>query len=405
MDERDVSGTGGGSSGSGKPTVVLAHPSPDLYGSDRMLLESIRALIGGYRVVVTLPQDGPLCPLLREEGAEVVILPVPVLRKATLRRPLRLLAETLRALRPAIAFLRRERPALLYVNTVTIPVWLLAGRLAGIPMLGHVHEAEERVPGPFRLLLYLPMRPARVVVANSRATAEAIGAAVPRRRVCIILNGIEGPPEPIPPVSAEPPAEPHLVLVGRLSENKGSDVAIEAVRLLRAEGHKVRLTLVGSIYPGYEWYEARLRELAAQPGAEVEFAGFQPGPWRALAEADIALMPSRREPFGLVAVEAMMAGRPLVASAAQGLKEVVADGRTGVLVTPGDPAALADGVRRLLADWPAAVAMAERARQEANRRFAKDRYYRDLRQTVDGLASVAASSSTGPRPNGDQKQR
>ena len=53
----------------------------------------------------------------------------------------------------------------------------------------------------------------------------------------------------------------------------------------------------------------------------------------------------------------------------------------------------------------AAVAMAERARQEANRRFAKDRYYRDLRQTVDGLASVAASSSTGPRPNGDQKQR
>ena len=54
-------------------TVVLAHPSPDLYGSDRMLVESVRALVPARRVVVTLPADGPLSQVLRDAGAEIEI--------------------------------------------------------------------------------------------------------------------------------------------------------------------------------------------------------------------------------------------------------------------------------------------------------------------------------------------
>lgn len=380
-----------GTAGPGnRPVIMFAHPSPDLYGSDRMLLESIRALAadGRVRVVVTVPDDGPLCGLLRDEGAEVVVLPVPVLRKSAMKRPFGLAVAALGALRPMVRLLRRERPGLLYVNTITLPLWLLAGRLARLPVLCHAHEAEDRLPGPLSRLLYLPLRLAHVSVANSRATAAAMGWAVRRSRVRVILNGVDEPPAAIAPPAAEPPAEPHLVLVGRLSANKGGDVAIEAVRLLRQQGHKVRLTLVGAVYPGYEWFEAELRRLAAAPEVEgaVEFAGFRPGPWESFAAADIAVIPSRLDSFGMVAAEAMMACRPVVASAAQGLVEVVRDGETGVLVAPGDAAALAGGVRRLLEDWPGAVRMAERARRQAPGRFGRDRYHHELRQAVRRLS-------------------
>ncbi|TDD75390.1 glycosyltransferase family 1 protein, partial [Actinomadura rubrisoli] len=171
---------------------MLAHPSPDLYGSDRTFIESVRALAGRWRVVVTLPEDGPLSAVLRDAGAEIVVLPVPVLRKAYLT-PLglvRLMFAAARALPRARRLLRRERAAALYVSTVTLPFWLLAGRVARVPALCHVHEAEDGMPRPMRALLYLPLRLARAVVVNSGATAAAVGGSGART----IYNGVGGPP-------------------------------------------------------------------------------------------------------------------------------------------------------------------------------------------------------------------
>ncbi|WP_433333633.1 glycosyltransferase family 4 protein [Spirillospora sp. CA-294931] len=364
-----------------RSVVVLAHPSPDLYGSDRMLIESVRALVPERRVVVTLPSGGPLARALDDAGAEIVILPVPVLRKAYMS-PLglvRLAASATRALPRAVGLLRRHKAAALYVNTVTVPLWLVAGRLARVPSLCHVHEAEDGVPGPVRAALALPLRLAKVLVVNSRASAAALGR--PGERGVVIYNGVDGPGRFAGP-RAEIAGPARVVLVGRLSPRKGTDVAVRAVRLLRERGHDVSLTLVGSVFPGYEWYEAELRELADE---HVTFAGFRSRVWDSFAEADVAIVPSRVEPFGNVAVEAMLAGRPVVAAATQGLTEIVSDGDNGVLVPPDDPAALADGIARLLADWDGALAMADRGRDDAVRRFGQDRYHRELRETVRDL--------------------
>ena len=76
--------------GSGEPLLLVAHPSPDLYGSDRQLLETVTAAVeGGWRVRVFLPSSGPLVPLLEQAGASVEVSAFPVLRK-TLLRPTRL---------------------------------------------------------------------------------------------------------------------------------------------------------------------------------------------------------------------------------------------------------------------------------------------------------------------------
>ncbi|MCZ2830221.1 glycosyltransferase family 4 protein [Modestobacter sp. VKM Ac-2986] len=373
-------------------TVLVAHPSADLYGSDLQLVESVSGLTAaGWEVVVALPGEGPLRARLEAAGATVELLPVPVLRKSLLRPAglLGLVVDTSRALPVMVRRLRALDPAVVYVNTVTVPLWLVAARLAGRPALCHVHEAEDDAPRLVGVLLNAPLLLARTVVVNSNAAAATLLRAVPalRRRTEVVHNGVAGPPEPLPPLAA-PTGPRRVVLVGRLAPRKGTDVALEAAALLRAQGRDVVLQLCGTVFPGYEWFEQQLRDRAARPdlAGAVEFAGYTSPTWPALAQADVVLVPSRAEPFGNTAVEAQLAGRPVVVSAVQGLREIVTDGETGLLVTPGDPADLARAVGTVLDDAGLAGSLATAGRGSALRRFSRQRYQDTVTAVVERTA-------------------
>jgi len=92
------------------------------------------------------------------------------------------------------------------------------------------------------------------------------------------------------------------------------------------------------------------------------------------------------EPFGNAAVEAMLAGRPVVASRAQGLREIVRPGENGELSEPGDAESLADAIGRIVDDWPAAVRRAQAARVEAIERYAPEQYRKHM---VEALNQVS----------------
>ncbi|MCK9899962.1 glycosyl transferase family 1 [Parafrankia colletiae] len=391
-------------------TVLFAHASAELYGADRMLLDSVRAVIAtGGRAVVVLPGDGPLRPLLTRAGAEVRAIDIPVLRKHYLRpdRALGLAARMAVAVGRLTGVIRRIRPDAVYVNTLTIPSWLVAARLCRVPCLVHVHEAERtgRLVG---VVLTAPLLLARIVVVNSAAAAHILAHHVPALagRTRLVHNGVAGPAGPVRALPPDRPGRPdrlggpggpggsgspgrpcRLLVVGRLSPRKGTDVAINAALRLRDAGRDVRLDLVGSTFDGYEWYERELRRLADAPGlaGHVHFHGFQPDTGPFLDAADIVLVPSRVEPFGNVAVEALLAGRPLVASATQGLLEIVAAERTGLLVPPDDPVALATAVGRLLDDWPLATRLAAAGHADAADRFSTEQYHARISRLVDGL--------------------
>jgi glycosyltransferase involved in cell wall biosynthesis len=165
---------------------------------------------------------------------------------------------------------------------------------------------------------------ARIVVCASgalAADARALGA----RDIRVIPS-----PVAIPESIGEPEVPPHALYVGRLSEEKGVRELAEAARGLP-------LVVVG---------DGPLRSLF--PGA----VGFVPprelGPW--YERAAVVVVPSRREGYGMVAREAMAHARPVVATAVGGLVDAVEDGVTGLLVPPGDPAALRKAIGRLLAD-------------------------------------------------------
>lgn len=355
--------------------ALVANPSTDLYGADRMALETVAALReNGVDVVVTVPVSGPLVPKLEELGARVVVRSVPVLRRGYLSPLgiLRILWETLVALPACVRLARRSD--VVYVNTVTIPLWILAGRLARRPVVAHVHELEAGAGRLIRAGLVKPLRLARQVIANSAATKEFLaGAGCPSR---LIYNGVASQPRPIAAVAGTAPEPVRLGYVGRISHRKGTDVAIDAVALLAERGIPVRLQIAGSVFPGNEAFEAELRDRVR--GLDVTFTGFTNDVWAAYERADIVLVPSRLEPFGLVAVEAQLAGRPVISSDTEGLVEAVADGETGLAVTAGDPAALADGVVRLLKDWPLAVEFARRGGERAIAMFSPAGYRRAI---------------------------
>src|SRR4051794_14865165 len=127
--------------GAAPGTVLVVHPGAELYGADRMVLESVEGLVaGGSRVVVSIPVAGPLTQLLEASGAELRPCETPVLRKAFLgpRGLVALTGIALRSIGPGLRLLREIRPDVVYVSTLTVPLWIVLARLMRIPVVAHV---------------------------------------------------------------------------------------------------------------------------------------------------------------------------------------------------------------------------------------------------------------------------
>lgn len=384
-------------------TILVAHPSADLYGSDRVLLESVSALVGsGARVVVAVPGQGPLCAELFRRGATVVDCPTPVLRKSALspRGLVGLSAQTGRGVVAARKVLAEVDPDLVLVNTLTIPLWLPLARARKVPTLCHVHEAEQSLPALVRRGLTAPLLLATHLVTNSRFSLGVLTGAWDRlgERTAVVHNGVPGPERVTLPRTELGEDPVNLLFVGRLSPRKGPQVALAALAHLKDMGHPAHLRLLGAVFPGYEWFEEELRaQVRAEGlGEHVEFLGFDPDIWGHMDAADIILVPSTvDEPFGNTAVEAMLAQRPLVVSATSGLKEAASGYAAVRRVPPGDVAALARAVVDLVRDWRNVVTEVEDDRELALARHAPELYRRRFVEEVEQLLPVGTVSGTG----------
>jgi glycosyltransferase involved in cell wall biosynthesis len=371
----------------------VANPSADVYGSDRMMVEAVRGLVAhGWEVVVTASVDGPLRHLVEGAGARFVVCPSPVVRKSHLspRGLVQLAATVLHGVTPMSRLVRELRPDVVYVNTMSIPMWLVLAAVMRVPSVNHVHEAETSVSAVARWGLQLPTRLAGRLVFNSETSKAAVNVGRGRaaRRARVVYNGVAGPPE-VPSGRADIDA-PRLVYLGRLSPRKGVDLAVDAVAELARRGVSATLRVVGDTFPGYEWYEQDLQRQVEANGltSAVSFAGFMPSVWPALSEADILVVPSRaEESFGNVVVEAALAARPVVASDHSGLREAMAGVAVAVPVPADDASAIADAVERLRTDWAASRRRAVEGVERTAREFAPARFQRELNEVLTGLVA------------------
>jgi len=170
---------------------------------------------------------------------------------------------------------------------------------------------------------------------------------------------------PAPP----PPASQVVGFVGRLVDQKGCEYLVRAAPRVVAAHRNARFVIVGE-GPELKRLQSIARELGV--ASAVEFAGYDPAPARRMRSMTILAVPSLYESLGMVALEAMACGVAVVASAVGGLTEAVDDGRTGLLVPPRNPDALATALVRLLDAPDIASQMGSAGRQLALRKFSPE---------------------------------
>ena len=350
---------------------------------------------------VLLFEDGPFRARVEELGIHVEVVKSSALkevrRESSWGASLTILP-TLWRLRSQLVRLARNFDVL-YANSQKAFLAAAISKGGGQPLVWHLRDiltAEHFSPMMRRLAVGMGNRFATVVIANSHATAEAfVEAGGSAAKVKVVHDGVS--PLPFDLVGSDTVeqlrtemgvgGETLVGLFGRLSPWKGQHIFLEAVSQLP----EVHAALIGDALFGESEYVARLRTRANLPdlAGRVHFLGFRDNVPALMKSVDIIVHTSTApEPFGLVIVEGMLARKPVVATDAGGAKEIVQDGFTGLLVPPGDTAALRSALERLVRDAELRTQLSDYGRRRAESVFSTDAL---VRGTSDVLRNVVAS--------------
>lgn len=301
-----------------------------------------------------------------------------------------------------VAQVRRHRPDLLHSHLVHGDVYGTAvARVTGVPLVSSVHgcPAFLRRP-PLRAVGRAVARNAAHRIAISTAVAsflDELGLALPGR-LTVIPYGIdqarwapqEGEVEAARRSYGVGPDEVVVGVASRLIAHKGHDVLVDAMALVRAEHPHARLMVAGT-GPLEAALVAQARD---RLGDGARFLGFVDDVRTFMLACDVIAFPTAPEfgeGFGLAALEAMAAARPVVGTPFGAIADLVVDGECGLIVPPNDPPALARALASLVADGSRRAAMGEAATARAATRFS-------LEAMVDATAEVyreVAPSRTG----------
>lgn len=368
-----------------------------LHGGGRALIETLRGLDPDrvHPVVCILRRATPLGRQLQAEG-----LPLEFLGDAPFN-PLTL-----------VRLVRRIRAHRIDVMHLTdfgaCTFGRLAGVLTGVPAIVqiishhsvHTHRGYPRyVEWAYRALARFTARALAISESVRRFALEKMGFTPQQLEVLYyplprhsFATGERTAPSTLREHHGIEPGDAVVGAVTRFFPVKGMRYLIAAFATLLREAPRSRLVLVGT---GPE--EAALRAQCAELGVadRVVFAGFQRNVEDYVRLFDVAVVPSLEEGFGLVAVESMALGTPVVASRIDGLQEVITHGVSGWLVPPADPDALRDAVLQLLRDAPLRQRLADGGRTAAQR-FSLDRYVGRLTELYEELAASRGTRARRP---------
>jgi glycosyltransferase involved in cell wall biosynthesis len=366
-----------------------------------------------FETLTICPEEGPLTRELARVGARFEVRPSRRFLSTSTRlgrfvffNPLAVLYDVL-AMLPRIlavrAVLRREKAALVMTNGMLAHFYGgLAARLAAVPCVWHVDDIIQADRGlgaalaAFRLAARL--LPGGIIVPSRAVKSSVLEGAGLAEKTAVIYNAFDAgrfdPARVRSSLRAELGIAADSFVVGifsRLTRWKGHAEFVRAARLVAAQMPAASFLVVGGPVFEDDACLREVRELVRRLGLEkaFAFAGFRRDTPECMASVDVCVLPSiRPEPFGLVLVEAMAMGKPVIATRGGGVPEVVADGETGILVPPRDPGALADALLRLAGDQALRARMGAAGRARAVSLFSLERFVREHEREFARIASA-----------------
>jgi glycosyltransferase involved in cell wall biosynthesis len=374
--------------------VAFINETQKIGGAEINLLNLVQRLEPSrFQPIVLLPPSGPLGDRLREFGTASIVIPRARLFSTSfyvghwkVLNPFAFLVDMVVVLSQTLRIRRallKEKVDIVHTNTLLAHFYGgMAARLARIPCIWHVQDivSPSTAGGLFLHLLRVMARwiPKRVV-AVSASTAEMFAECTPAK-VSVIPNGTD-PDRFSPYVNAEAvrrelkigPEERIVGMVGRITPWKGHREFLRAASLVLKSNARVRFLIVGDATFGHGGYVQSLRQLTVEMGidARMMFVGAQNDvpPW--IRAMDILVHASvSPEPFGLVVIEGMACGVPVIASCLGGPSEIIEDGVDGLLVDPREPRSLAEAIQRLVDDEPLRRRLGASARQKVLAKYA-----------------------------------
>jgi len=375
-------------------TVLFVTAAAERGGAETVLHTLIDHLDRArVRPVACSLRPGPFEEALRRiDGLDVVTAHVRGFRHAR---------DGWRAVRRLRALIRGCGADVVHGNGIAAHLYAgLAAKLEGVPAVFHLHDRLAGGCSRQGIVNALARRvPAAAIVTPSRFLADGVRPS--RARAVVVPNGVEEPPAA--PASAgtgvDDPGAPTVVWCGRLQRWKGAHVFLAAAARVHRRRPDVRFVVVGGPLFGLEPdYAAGLEPLAERLGLgrAVRFTGHLDDPWPELRRADVVVHSAvRPEPFGLVLVEAMLAGKPVVATAGGGPAEIVVPGVTGLLVTPDDAVRLASSIDALLDDRSRCASMGRAGQARARELFSASRMARDFETLYRRIAGAAGPAAEG----------
>lgn len=350
-------------------SILFIHQSAELYGSDKTILMFISSLDKNkYLPIVILPFDGPLKREFEKNNIKVVIAPVLKLYRKmfTPKGVVQFLKEYKEGLKTLKDLHDKYKFDIVYSHTLASLIGIVFAKKFKIKHLWHVQEIIAKpvlFNKGFKKLLSLKCND--IAVYDSKTTMEFWIKDNPflAKRSEFVCNGLDVSQKPEPNLESiqqirneffkVQPDELVIALVGRINSWKGQPLLLDAFQSIAKKYKNVKLVFIGSAPPNQEFFEINLNAKIIDYKLQdrVLIIPFQENIWQFWDAIDIAVVPSTEpEPFGMVAIEAMLSKKPVIAANHGGLTETVVHNHNGLHFEPNNAKALAEGLEVLLQD-------------------------------------------------------
>ena len=397
--------------------ILFYNHTGQVSGAERVLLMTLAGLDSSIDPVVLCPADGQLIHMINDVRIKIAGMD-PLAARFTWRpdRMIRYFASFARVIRMARAAVVRERPDLIHANSIRAGLVMSAATVGlGMPIVWHAHDLLPRHPLSTAIRLFALASRRNRIIAVSQAVSDRFRGVLlrrfPRRApVTTIHNAVD--PECFQP-DLKSRHELRLALgikesqllvgtVGQLTPRKGQLEVIEAFTEVAREIPDAVLLIVGQpIFNRDAEYAACLVRAAHASNVpdQIRLLGPREDVPALMRAFDLLVVNSRSEPFGLTIVEAMVSGTPVLATAVDGIPDIIRHGENGWLVSARDQQSLTQAMLMLLDNDNLREQLSRNGYREAIDRFSVERYIRDIESLYSQTFRRSSAGSSGRARN------